>query len=188
MKNLTAALIQFQKNVPTIVKDKSNPFFKSKYSDLASVINGVSETLSRCELAVFHRTRIQDGRNVLVTVLAHSSGEMIESELFIPEQQDPQKLGSLFTYLKRYSYVAILGIASEDEDDDANRASNKHQDQPQSTQQRTQSSSQGDGPKPSAKQLSYIKMLAEKAGVPMPTILSIADADKAIKDLTARTR
>ena len=188
MQKLIAALVQFQKNVPTIVKDKSNPFFKSKYSDLASVINGVSETLSKCELAVFHRTRIQDGRNVLVTVLAHSSGEMVESELFIPEQVDPQKLGSLFTYLKRYSYMAILGIASEDEDDDANRASNKHQDHSQSTPQRSQPSSQGDGPKPSAKQLGYIKMLADKANVPMPTILSIADADKAIKDLTARTR
>jgi hypothetical protein len=162
MKNLMSALIKFQKEVPTIVKDKSNPFFKSKYSDLASVINGVSETLGKCELAVFHKTRIQDNRNVLVTILAHSSGEFIEAELFIPEQSDPQKLGSLFTYLKRYSYMAILGIASQDEDDDAHHASSSYRENKPAPKQEPI----GTEFPPTEKQKDLIKFLSEKLGKP----------------------
>jgi hypothetical protein len=179
MKNLMSALIKFQKEVPTIVKDKSNPFFKSKYSDLASVINGVSETLGKCDLAVFHKTKIQDGRNVLVTILAHSSGEFIESELFIPEQSDPQKLGSLFTYLKRYSYMAILGIASEECDDDANRASNKHESKPS-----LQDNKNPDGEfAATEKQKDLIKLLSTKLGKPYVDAKSFRHASDLITRL-----
>lgn len=179
MKNLITSLIKFQKEVPTIVKDKSNPFFKSRYSDLASVINGVSETLGKCDLSVFHRTKIQDGRNVLVTILAHSSGEIIESELFIPEQSDPQKLGSLITYLKRYSYMAILGIASEDEDDDANSASGKYV--PQSKPEGEPRFGQ-DYP-PTEKQKDFIKDLCSQVGKPYAEPKSFKQAQEFIERL-----
>jgi hypothetical protein len=125
MIKIYTALLKFQKEVPAIIKDKENPFFKSKYSDLASVINGVQETLSKCELGIIHSIETLNEINILTTILFHSSGESITSRIAIPPQNDPQKLGSLITYLKRYSYMAIIGVASENDDDDANNASNK---------------------------------------------------------------
>jgi hypothetical protein len=159
------------------------------YADLPTVIDVCKPVLNANGLAITQLAQTESGKNILKTVLYHTSGEFIESSIYLPEITDPQKLTAAITYLRRTAYLSICGLVG-DTDDDGNSvgAANKPQNQSQSTQQRSQPSSQGDGPKPSAKQLSYIKMLAEKAGVPMPTILSIADADKAIKDLTARTR
>ena len=63
---------------------------------------------------------ISDGK--LVTILSHKSGQWFKSELMLPNQTtDYQAYGSAITYLKRYSYCAILGIVA-DTDDDANMA------------------------------------------------------------------
>ena len=194
MQKLIPALIKFQETVPLIPKNSVNPYFsqgerKAMYADLPTVIDVCKPVLNANGLAITQLAQTESGKNILKTVLYHTSGEFIESSIYLPDITDPQKLTAAITYLRRTAYLSICGLVG-DTDDDGNSvgAVNKPQNQPQSTQQRSQSSSQGDGPKPSAKQLSYIKMLAEKAGVPMPTILSIADADKAIKDLTARTR
>ena len=119
------ALLEFHKRKPTILKEKLNPFFKSKYSDLSVIIDSVQKDLNECGLFIVQPIILQDGFNILHTKLVHESGEMIESQMVIPNQADPQKLGSLITYFRRYSYMAILGIVSEDDDDDGNTASNK---------------------------------------------------------------
>jgi hypothetical protein len=161
--------------VPAIIKDKTNPFFKSKYSDLASVINGVSETLTSCELAIIHKIKVDAGRNILCTILIHSSGESIESEMVMPEQNDPQKMGSLITYLKRYSYMAILGIASEDEDDDANKASH-----PKTIEEVSQRFKEFPA---SEKQMELIKSLCEQIGEKVPVVNDAKHASRIIERL-----
>ena len=69
--------------------------------------------------------RVTDNGTILITRLLHESGELIESEMVLPHNADPQRYGSLISYYKRYQLTALLGIATIDEDDDANRASGK---------------------------------------------------------------
>jgi hypothetical protein len=196
MIKLYTALLKFQKEVPTIIKDKNNPFFKSKYSDLSSVINGVQETLTKCELGIIHSIETANEINVLTTILFHSSGESITSRITIPPQNDAQKLGSLITYLKRYSYMAILGVASEEDDDDANGATNKKKDNyKQSNNQSNDNAPKADdktktmlagGPTPS--QISYLKTLIEQKKYSKPVDFSKLTFDSTkqlIADLVA---
>lgn len=114
---LVKALTKAQSEMPKIEKDKENPFFKSFYADLATVIEAVTPTLAKNGLCIYQTTRAGD-RPCLVTVLAHESGQFISGEYpLIPVKQDPQSLGSATTYARRYALCAILGIVAEDDDD-----------------------------------------------------------------------
>jgi hypothetical protein len=139
-KNLFKALVSFQTSVSKIIKDKDNPFHRSKYADLSTVVETVKPALNENGLVVVQPIilkkivtedfdGVQKGHSssvmVLRTMLIHESGETLESEMIIPPQSDPQKLGSLITYYRRYSYLAIIGLSSQADDDDANGASNK---------------------------------------------------------------
>jgi hypothetical protein len=67
-----------------------------------------------------------DGGRFLRTLLLHESGEWLAVELRMPETDgSPQKFGSALTYLRRYSAISLLGVASE-EDDDGNAAEGNH--------------------------------------------------------------
>ena len=124
-KELFEAFANFQgqmENIPLVnevtVRTKTGGEYKFKYSPLAKLIEASRPKLKANGLAV---TQFLDKTN-LVTMLTHSSGQYIggfADMRFTPE--DPQKYGSLITYLRRYNYAAILGLASE-EDDDANIA------------------------------------------------------------------
>lgn len=122
MKNLIAAIIKFQQEVPTIPKNKVNPHYKSKYSDLAIVIEKCSPVLNKHGLTVIQTFKTEQGKNELETILCHESGETITSHIFLPELQDPQKLTSAITYLRRSAYLSICGLVG-DEEDDGNYAS-----------------------------------------------------------------
>lgn len=117
---LAKALSQFQGEVKQPKKDKTNPFFKSTYVDLAGVVTAISETATKYGLS-FLQIPINDqsGRVGVVTMIMHSSGEYIETEPIyaMPGKQDPQAIGSAITYLKRYSLAAAFGITSEVDDD-----------------------------------------------------------------------
>lgn len=174
MKSIFSALIKFQAKVPAIVKDKNNPFFKSKYSDLAGVLNGISETMAMCELAVIHKMSVNESSNVLTTILIHSSGESIESSMVLPQVVDPQKLGSMLTYYRRYALMSILGVASEDEDDDGNKASNKSE---------IQSPNMFKEYPASEKQINLIKSLCDQVGEKVPEIKDAKHASRIIERL-----
>lgn len=122
---LAKALSAFQGEVKQPAKDKSNPFFKSTYVDLAGVVSAISETAKKHGLS-FIQYPINDanGRVGIVTMLMHQSGEYIETEPIyaMPGKQDPQAIGSTITYLKRYSLAAVFGITSEVDDDGNNGA------------------------------------------------------------------
>lgn len=123
IKNIAAALSEFQGELETAKKDSTNPFFKSNYSDLRSVWNVIREPLAKNGLAVTQIPTIQGDRMVLITRVLHVSGEVIESIYPInPVKNDPQGMGSAVTYARRYALTAILGVVSGD-DDDANGAS-----------------------------------------------------------------
>lgn len=121
---LAAALSKAQGAIRPAVKDKENPHFKSRYSDLNAVWEAARKPLSDNGLAVLQRVRItQDGVSI-TTQLIHSSGQWLKDTAVWPTlQRTPQGIGSSLSYGKRYALAALLGIASGDDDDDGNAAS-----------------------------------------------------------------
>jgi hypothetical protein len=123
MKLISEALVKAQKQFRPVVKDAENPFFKSSYADLSSILTMVMPILTSNGLALSQPMRVENGITILCTKLIHESGECLSSEMILPLHQDPQKFGSLITYYKRYQLQAMLGISTADEDDDANKVS-----------------------------------------------------------------
>lgn len=115
---LGLALSKAQKEITGARKDANNPFFKSKYADLASVQDAIKDALSSNEIAFTQFTENDDSGNVVVeTMLIHSSGEWIASKLAMkPVKPDPQSIGSCITYARRYALAAICGVAQVDDD------------------------------------------------------------------------
>lgn len=129
---LSKALAKFQNEVKQPFKDKSNPFFKSKYVPLESVVEAITDIAPSHGLSfVQWASNDENGRVGVSTMLMHESGEYIEFDpvYMNADKNTAQGAGALITYLKRYSLSAVFGITS-DEDDDGNSAS-----QPQGGQQ-----------------------------------------------------
>jgi len=100
-----------------IVTMKAGGSYSYKYADLADTISAAQDPLSKNGLAVV-QTFEQGNPALMHTTLVHSSGEWVRSTM--PMQLAglaPQAVGSLATYLRRYSYAAIVGIAAEEDDD-----------------------------------------------------------------------
>jgi hypothetical protein len=124
---LAKALVAAQKATESIKKAASNPAFKSKYADLAHVVEGVVPALNAAGVAVIQSPG-NDGDMVSVTtVLLHESGSSLTGILKLrPSKTDPQGVGSAITYGRRYALLAMSGAAPED--DDGNAASGPRQE------------------------------------------------------------
>lgn len=114
---LAGALAAAQAEMTFAKKDSTNPFLKSKYSDLASVWDAVRVPLTKNNLCV---TQLPTGET-LTTVLAHKSGQYIASTMPVKTgrndaRNDAQAYGSALTYARRYALSAIVGIAQDDDD------------------------------------------------------------------------
>jgi hypothetical protein len=119
---LSAALCKAQAEMGGAVKDAKNPFFKSSYADLTSVIKAIKEPFANNGLSYsqFPVTSEGGGGVGVVTVLLHSSGQWIESEFYLPlAKKDPQGGGSAITYARRYALQAMAGIPTADDDAEA---------------------------------------------------------------------
>ena len=123
IKSISAAMIKVQSEIKGMTPDAKNPFFKSNYITLDGILEYIRPILSKNEIWLIQEAKGLDTNVAVSTGLYHSSGEFIETESLemIPVKNDPQVLGSLITYLKRYQLSALLGISSE-VDDDANKA------------------------------------------------------------------
>jgi hypothetical protein len=99
------------------VQKKSGGSYTFAYAPLDQIMNTVRGPLRDNGLTL---TQILDAEG-LVTMLIHESGACLRGVTALPETSDVQAFGSAITYLRRYSVVSILGIATE-EDDDGNRA------------------------------------------------------------------
>ncbi|WP_298885697.1 ERF family protein [uncultured Bradyrhizobium sp.] len=91
-----------------------------RYASLASGLDIVRKTLSRQEIATIQTTRIEQatGHIHLTTLLAHSSGEWISSDLPVCAGKDveaPHRMGAALSYARRYALFALVGIAGEDD-------------------------------------------------------------------------
>jgi hypothetical protein len=122
---LGLALSLAQAEMSNPAKKSTNPFFKSKYADLAEVINISKPTLAKFGLSIIQMPYVHNGSVGVETMIIHKSGEYINSRLNMPlgAKKDAQAVGSAITYGRRYSLAGVCGIAQED--DDGNSASGK---------------------------------------------------------------
>lgn len=127
---LFAAFSKAQAEFPPItrgrdveVQTKSGGKYTFAYATLAAILADVKPVLSQHGLAVTQLlTAADDGRPAIRTMLVHEGGGFIDGCLPIKtDGMNPQEVGSLVTYCRRYALVSLLGIAPED-DDDANKA------------------------------------------------------------------
>lgn len=109
-------------------KSTVNPFFKSKYSTLAQVWEVIREPMTKNNLSVFQNVSSTDHGIAISTRICHSSGQWVEfGPLEIPlNKRDAQSVGSATSYGKRYSLSAAIGVVSEEEDDDAEKAMDRN--------------------------------------------------------------
>lgn len=125
---LADAMAKVQKTVKGATKDAENPYFKSRYADLASVWEACRESLTGNGCAVIQspETEITGTPELpvvmvsVVTRLCHASGQWIEGKVTasLPDGK-PQAVGSAITYLRRYALAAMVGVAPEDDDAEA---------------------------------------------------------------------
>jgi hypothetical protein len=119
---LAKALAKAQMKIKGAIKYAENPHFHYRYADLATVWDACREPLSAEGLAVIQTTDGTHDQVVILTTLAHSSGQWIRGRLVLkPVKADPQGIGSCLTYGRRYALAAMVGVAPED--DDGNQAS-----------------------------------------------------------------
>jgi hypothetical protein len=128
---LAGALSKAQGQITGALKDSANPFFKSKYADLAACWDACRAQLAANNLAVIQTTEVTEAGTVLVTTLAHSSGEWIRGYLpVLTKDAGPQGQGSGLTYARRYALAAIVGLAQIDDDGEAAQARGKKEPTP----------------------------------------------------------
>lgn len=120
---IAEAFLKAQKEFGPILKTSNNPFFKSKYADLASCIDSILGALNNNGISLIQNTHPSESGVAVETILLHESGEKISGGILeMPAiKRDPQAYGSALTYARRYSLMCTVGIAPED--DDGNKAS-----------------------------------------------------------------
>jgi hypothetical protein len=114
-------ILEVKKKIGTLSKNSANPFFKSKYLDLNSLLVHIEPLL--IEQGLLLTQPIIDGLVISRIIDTETGATLLESSLALPTIQDPQKLGSCITYYRRYTLKSLLSIAEDD--DDANAASDK---------------------------------------------------------------
>jgi hypothetical protein len=121
---LATALALAQRKMPACRKDSKNPHLRSRYTDLTELVDATRPVLTEQGLSVVQSTRSETGtgRLLLVTLLMHNSGQWLRGEA--PVESVPTKginpnqaLGSALTYMRRYTYGAMIGAVSEEDDD-----------------------------------------------------------------------
>lgn len=158
---LSKALILFHQKCPKIPKASRNPFLKSKYADLSTILDIVQPVLNECELVVSQHPTPDYG---LTTIISHSSGEWMRSEYKMQPLESvvekgrgdspavkavtPQSIGVIITYQRRYALGAILALNIDDDNDG---------------QQDTGAASSGKETKPAAPQKSVKELMEEAA-------------------------
>ena len=130
LDQLAAALVSAQAEFAAIPKTADNPFFKSKYAPLSTVVEVTQPILAKHGLAVSQHPVVLDGESALTTYLLHSSGQQLVSTMRLcAAKNDPQGQGAAITYARRFAFMAVLGLVADD-DDDGNTATTRARQAP----------------------------------------------------------
>lgn len=126
---LATALAKAQGEMEGAKTESKNPFFKSSYADLHTVMISSLPYLNKHGLSIVQGNRYgSDNGFYVTTTLLHQSGQWMRSEIRMPigGKRDAQAVGAAMTYGRRYGLSAMIGIAQYD--DDGNTGSAKEQE------------------------------------------------------------
>lgn len=122
---LSAALAKAQSEFKVAKKSATNPFLKNNYSNLSDTYQAVKPALAANGISLVQSSDICDGNiQVTQTRLVHTSGQWLQTTMsMMVNKTDPQAMGSLLSYSRRYAVTQMLCIDTGEADDDGNRAS-----------------------------------------------------------------
>jgi len=111
---LIVALLIVQKEIEPVKKEAENPFFKSKYADLPSLMGACKSILNKNKIVVLQPIT----GDFVETILIHESGEWVsgKTKIIVKSANDPQAQGSAISYARRYGLQSILFMSAEDDD------------------------------------------------------------------------
>tara|TARA_R110001606_G_scaffold370555_2_gene527059 strand:+ start:707 stop:1210 length:504 start_codon:yes stop_codon:yes gene_type:complete len=121
--NIYSKLFNLQNELGAISKDATNPFFKSKYFDINSLIGQLKPLLEKYKLLLIQPITDNQVRSIIYDL----DGGSVESSMPLPNDLDAQKLGSAITYFRRYTLQSLLALQAMD--DDGNLAAKKSKPQ-----------------------------------------------------------
>lgn len=123
---LMAALMKARNELPLLKNDSVNGQYNHRFISLGALLKEVTPVLNKNRLQLVHLPVVSGQQAGAELLLYHESGQFIKNSLLLPVKDDhPQACGSAITYARRYSICAILGIAT-DKDDDASSATGFH--------------------------------------------------------------
>jgi hypothetical protein len=149
---LMTALAKAQGEYDKAVKDSSNPFYNSKYADLASVTNAVRASFSKHGIAIVQQVSADLERQTAgATTFLYFGEQWVSTTCELPavgtvkvkdatgkvvgekDRFDAQTIGAAQTYARRYTLSPLASVAPEDDDanmivrDDARKTANAPQ-------------------------------------------------------------
>lgn len=121
--NLIKAIANVQAEAPVIKVDAKNPAFQGrKYATIKQIMDTIKPLLNKNNLVFTSRFDFQNEQWGMLSSLIWCGphGEMEKESAFFPMEKiaDPQQLGKLATYARRYNITSLLNLCFEDDDDD----------------------------------------------------------------------
>ena len=116
---IAGALAKAQGDMTMVEANSNNPFFNSKYASLAAVLEVALPKLNANGIALVQGNRWDNFDNgfYITSMLMHSSGEWIKSEIRMPiSKKDAHGIGAATTYGRRYLLSSMVGVAQADDD------------------------------------------------------------------------
>jgi len=176
INEIATALSAAQAEIQNPSKSAENPFFKSRYADLAEVLSVVRPAFTKQHLSIVQMPYTsENGQIGVTTMISHASGQWMQGEVDLPLQVNKnvnQDAGSAITYLRRYALAAACGVAQEDTD--GNLGKSKGENTGAVVNLKTITSKQSD----------EIEALIEETGTDRVGFLNYAGADS-IKKIAA---
>lgn len=112
-----ADLAKAQAAMAPALKSAVNPHLKTRYADLASVLDACLAPLTAHGFCVVQPIGADEGGHYVETVLIHSSGERFSSRMYLDlPVRTMQERGSAVTYARRYTLQSLVALAAEDDD------------------------------------------------------------------------
>jgi len=122
LEHLAAALVEAQTQMTDVAKGRTANAgtYGYAYADLSDVLATVRPVLAAHGLTIMQTAEVTEHDAVVYTTLMHRSGQYLTAQpVRLPAGKTAQNTGSALTYARRYSVMALLGIAAGDDDDGA---------------------------------------------------------------------
>lgn len=102
-----------------VKSERTGKTFDYNFAPLTEIMGGIREKLNGAGILLYQAVEAcEEGTSTLVTRLTHlKSGQWIGSTYPIPKPLDPQQMGAMVTYARRYSLSPLLAIVADDDSD-----------------------------------------------------------------------